>query len=117
MQELRLVPRSGKARTRYTRAEVEEHALAEMLPKALNVLKAQLESPDERVQQSAAVKVLEYVKGKPVQQVQQQIQQVSAIRYESAAWQPGHLDTSIGFAGPTMLELEEADVEDAEEVE
>jgi hypothetical protein len=80
--------KGGRPRTRFTKAEAEERALEKMLPKALAVLNIQLDSVDERVRQSAAVKVLEYVKGKPVQQIQQQVAQITEIRYETAAWMP-----------------------------
>ena len=80
----------GRPRVRFSREEVEEHALEKMLPRALEVIREQLESPDAKVRQQAAVKVLEYVKGKPTQTIQQELHQVSKIVYESAAWMPSH---------------------------
>lgn len=78
----------GRRRTKFTKAEAEENALAAMLPRALRVLQEQLDSPDMRVRQTAAIKVLEYNKGKPVQAIQQETQQITRIVYESAAWDP-----------------------------
>jgi len=99
--------RGGRPRTKYTRAEAEAAALERMMPKALKVLESQLDSKDLRVQQSAAIKVLEYVKGKPVQQINQQLAQVTEIRYESAAWNPS---TVLGGGFPEVVEIDESDL-------
>ena len=98
----------GRPRTRFSKKEAEARALERMLPKALKVLETQLDSVDQRVQQAAAVKVLEYVKGKPVQQIQQQIQQVAEIRYEAAAWDP---QAALGGGFP-IIEAHVMDEED-----
>lgn len=102
--------KGGRPRTRFSKKEAEEAALQRMLPKALQVLEMQLESTDLRVQQAAAVKVLEYVKGKPVQQIQQQVAQITEIRYEAAAWDP---TASLGNGFPVIdmpLVMDEEDL-------
>lgn len=79
----------GRPKTNFTRAQVEEDAMKRLLPRALAVLEEQLEAHDPRVRQAAAIKVVEYNKGKPTQTIQQDLHQVSRIVYESAAWMPG----------------------------
>lgn len=80
--------RMGRPRTKFSREEIEEDAMKRMMPKALQVLEEQLDSHDPRVRQSAAIKVVEYNKGKPTQTVQAEVQNVTSIVYESAAWRP-----------------------------
>lgn len=79
----------GRARTKLNRAEIEERALMKLVPKALKVLEAQLDSDDERVQQAAARDVLDRAKGKAAQTIKQTGEQVHTVRYESAAWTYG----------------------------
>jgi DNA repair exonuclease SbcCD ATPase subunit len=69
-------------------AETEEVAesLERLEPIALKVLESQLESLDERIRQSASKLLLEWQRGKPKQQIQQTNDNVTVIRYESAAW-------------------------------
>jgi len=78
----------GRPRTKFTKAEVEEDAMRRMLPKALQVLEEQLDANDPKVRQAAAVKVVEYVKGKPTQTIHAQMDNVNKIVYESAAYRP-----------------------------
>ena len=100
-----LSARGGTGRTKFTRAEREEAALAKLMPKALKVLQEQLDDDDPRVRQSAAIKVMEYVKGKPTQTLKQDIdQRVTAIRFETAAFGVGQLPPA------NILELEEASI-------
>lgn len=80
--------KGGRPRTRYSKKEAEERALANLVPKALKVLELHLDSEDERVQQAAAVRVLEWEKGKPTQRVESTGNQVHTVVYESAAWTP-----------------------------
>jgi hypothetical protein len=80
--------KGGRARTRYRKHEIEEHALKKLWPKALAVLEQQLESPDERVRQKAALEVIAYVKGKPTQTQKVESNETHTIVYESAAWMP-----------------------------
>jgi hypothetical protein len=76
----------GRPRTKFSKAEREQAALEKLMPKALKVLEEQLDDKDPRVRQSAAIKVIEYRKGKPTQMVKQEIdQRISAIRFETAA--------------------------------
>lgn len=101
----------GRPRTRYTKKEAEARALERMVPKALKVLETQLDSVDQRVQQSAAVKVLEYTKGKPVQQIQQQVHQIAEIRYEAAAWDPmAALGQGFPVIDSVAIEIDEEDL-------
>ena len=80
-------PTCGKSSEELTPEQVEDR-LAALEPQAIEVLEAQLQSLDERVRQSAAKLLLEWRRGKPKQQVQQTTDQVTVIRYESAAWIP-----------------------------
>lgn len=88
LKEQGLMKPEGRPRTKFTKTEVEEDAMRRMLPKALQVLEEQLDAHDPKVRQSAAVKVVEYVKGKPTQTIHAQMDNVNRIVYESAAWRP-----------------------------
>ncbi len=108
------LPRNSNPKRKFTRAEREAAALEQLMPKALKVLKEQLDDEDPRVRQSAAIKVMEYVKGKPTQTLKADIdQRVTAIRFETAAFGVGQLPAA------NYLELEEAaiveqDIEDGD---
>ena len=65
-----------------------EEALGKLEPIAMEVLERQLRSEDERIAQNAAKLLIELRRGKPKQQIDQKTDQVTVIRYESAAWQP-----------------------------
>jgi hypothetical protein len=85
--------------------ELVDAALERLEPSAVAVLESQLDSKDERVRQSAAKLLLEWRRGKPKQQVQTTGEQVTVIRYESAAWlaeDPNHYDApkEITVGGP-----------------
>lgn len=107
----------GKAPIK-TRQNAEEEMLERLVPKALKVLKEQLDSPDDRVRQAAAVKVLEYTKGKPVQAIKAETVGIQKIVYESAAWQP-QMEALEGQAVEVMLlpELTGDDGEDPDETD
>ena len=84
------VKRGGKPRTQFTKAEKEAAALEKLMPRALKVLEEQLGDPDARIRQSAAIKIFEYVKGKPTQKVEANVDQtIHAIRYETVAFDTG----------------------------
>lgn len=101
----------GRARKHFSREEKEADAIQKLWPKALKVLREQLEDDDPRVRQTAAIKVLEYVRGKPTQTVKQDLK-VSAIRFETAAV------GGMMLAPPPALELEEGEyTEDEDDVE
>lgn len=98
----------GRARTRYSNRELTEIHLERLIPKALAVLKEQLNDPDQRVRQAAAVKVLEYRMGKPTQQIKAEVdQRVTAIRFETAAL------TGVDVYVPPDEDIEEEDASDA----
>lgn len=82
-------PTCGKSTEELTPEQVEER-LAALEPLAIQVLESQLESLDERVRQTAAKLLLEWRRGKPKQQIAQTTDQITVIRYESAAWTPLH---------------------------
>lgn len=65
-----------------------EEALSKLEPIAMRVLEEHLNSKDERIQQNAAKLLIELRRGKPKQQIDQKTDQVTVIRYESAAWAP-----------------------------
>lgn len=96
----------GRARTKFTNREITERVLEELEPIALKVLRQQLHSKDERVRQAAAVKVLEYRRGKPTQAIKASIDtRITAIRFETAA-----LAGAPDFTD--MIELEAVEEED-----
>lgn len=64
-------------------------------PVALAVLESQLTSLDERIRQSAAKLLLEWRRGKPKQQIQNQNDNVTTIRYETAAWIPDVIEPPV----------------------
>jgi hypothetical protein len=101
----------GKARQKFTKAEKEQAALDKLMPKALKVLEEQLDDKDPRVRQAAAIKVIEYRKGKPTQMIKQDISQVTAIRFETAAV------GGMMLPPPADLPLLESGVIDGEAVE
>lgn len=98
----------GRPRTKRTRSEAEEDALQKMVPKALKVLEEQLDDPDERVRQSAAVKVLEWGKGKPSQSVKIDGDQTHTIRYETVVVLP-ELVSELADAAETFDAIEGRD--------
>lgn len=84
-------PNKGGRPRKPRRTDAIERALEELEPKAIKVLREQLDHEDPRIQQSAAIKVIEYSRGKPTQQIKQETT-VTAIEYKSAAWRPMSLD-------------------------
>lgn len=101
----------GRPRTRRTRTEAEEDALQKLVPKALKVLEEQLDDPDESVRQRAAVKVLEWGKGKPAQTVQVNGDQTHTIRYETVVMLPGVVQ-GLADAERTFDEIVDAEIDD-----
>lgn len=84
-----LTPTGGRPKTKFKPQEVIDAVLDELMPEALKVLKEQLQSPDEKIRQAAAVKVIEYKMGKPTQQVKAEIdQRIASIRFETQALLP-----------------------------
>ena len=68
--------------------EARREALRELEPKAVQVLREQLESGDESVRHRAAVKVLEYVRGRPAQTLVHDHDQPLVVEYRTAALPP-----------------------------
>ena len=66
-----------------------EHELARLEPRAIEVLEAQLNSPDERIAQNAAKMLLEHKWGKPTQrqEVQQEVTQIEYVTTAATQWQ------------------------------
>lgn len=81
----------GRPRTKFSRAEITERALERLEPKALKVLADQVSDKDldPSDRRAAAIKILEYRRGKPTQAVKVEGNQVTTIRFETAAWVPG----------------------------
>jgi len=98
----------GRPKTKRTRREAEEDALQRMVPRALKVLEEQLDDPDERIRQSAAVKVLEWGKGKPQQSVKIDGDQTHTIRYETVVSLP-EIIQELPDAETVLDEIEPAD--------
>jgi hypothetical protein len=88
-------PECGKPFTDLTPEEVEQK-LIDLEPMAVTLLEAQLTSRDQRVAQTAAVKLLEWKRGKPNQRIAQTTDQITTIRYESAAWMPEVIEVPEG---------------------
>lgn len=88
MEAAKLDPakKGGRPKTKLTRTEATEAALARLEPSAIKVLEEQLASPDERVAANAAKLLLEWKRGKPSQQIKSD--SVTKIVYEAAAWMP-----------------------------
>lgn len=105
--------RTGRARTKFSKEEKEAAALARLMPRALKVLEEQLDDEDPRVRQSAAVKIFEYVKGKPSQTIKQDVNQVTAIRFETVAFGAALPELPVASA-PLLLEDGEDDVIEVE---
>jgi len=102
---------SYKLKTKFSRQEVIDAAIENMLPKAFKVLSAQLSSPDERIRQAAAIKVIEYKLGKPTQQVKAEIdQRIATIRFETHALGGGEI-----IAGVLNNEEDEMETEEREQ--
>jgi hypothetical protein len=78
--------RHGGRTKKPSRAEITERALERLEPMALRVLEVQLKSVDERVRQTAAIKILEWKRGKPGQTVQVNSDAVHTIKYETVAF-------------------------------
>lgn len=86
--ELALVDptRVGGRPRKPTATEARELALQELRPKALQVLAEQLEHRDPAIRQRAAIRVLEYTDGKPVQTIESSLRdKPTVIVYETAA--------------------------------
>lgn len=84
--EEELAARMAKDPTLKERAQYKKDKLEQLLPKAYKVLETQLDHKDPRIAQMAAIKVLEWVKGKPSQTVKMDGEQVHTIRYETVAF-------------------------------
>ncbi len=82
-----ICPTCERPFTDLTPEEVEEK-LASLEPVAVTLLEAQMASRDQRVAQAAAKMLLEWKRGKPNQRIAQTTDQITTIRYESAAWMP-----------------------------
>ena len=113
-----LIP--GRPRTKFSRAEATERALARLEPQALKVLADQVndENLDPGDRRAAAIKILEYRRGKPTQAIKVDGQQVTTIRFETAAWVAGmHKASSASLESADMLELPPGSVEELAEQE
>jgi hypothetical protein len=82
--------------------------LLRMVPRALKVLEEQLDDPDERIRQSAAVKVLEWGKGKPAASIKIDGDQTHTIRYETVVSLP-EIIQELPDAETVLDEIEPAD--------
>lgn len=78
----------GRPRTRRKKSEVEEDAINKLVPRAIQVLEEQLYDDDPQTRQRAAVKILEWGKGKPAQSVKVEGDSVHTIRYETVVALP-----------------------------
>jgi hypothetical protein len=105
----------GRAKRKFTRAEITERALERLEPVALKVLAEQVKNErlDPSDRRAAAIKILEYRRGKPQQAIKVDSNQVTTIRFETAAWVPGmeHASSASLESGET-LELPPGDFEE-----
>lgn len=98
-----------------TREQAVDNALARLEPVALKLLEKQLkdENLDPGDRRAAAIKILEYRRGKPTQALKVDSQQVSTIRFETAAWIPGmEQASSASLEMGNTLELPPGSVEE-----
>jgi len=112
--------RPGPAKKKYTRAEITERALERLEPKALKVLEEQIknEALDPSDRRAAAIKILEYRRGKPTQAIKVDQNQVTTIRFETAAWVPGMAQaSSASIETGETLELPPGDVVELDDAE
>jgi hypothetical protein len=71
LQEARVASgRLGGRPRKPTHDEARDAKLEELVPRAVRVLEDQLDSPDARVRQGAAIRVLEYAWGKPTKSLE-----------------------------------------------
>ena len=107
----------GRPKTKFTRAEITARTLERLEPKALKVLREQIENEDldPSDRRAAAIKILEYQRGKPTQAIKMDQTGVTTIRFETAAWIPG-MEQSSSASLPTteFLELEAGEVEEVD---
>jgi hypothetical protein len=111
----------GRPKTKFSRAEITERALERLEPQALKVLAEQIKNKDldPGDRRAAAIKILEYRRGKPSQAIKVDSNQVTTIRFETAAWVQGMDDASSASLamGDQLLELPAADVSELEDEE
>jgi len=98
---------------RLTRAQATEAALDRLEPMALRVLESQLKSVDERVRQTAAIKILEWKRGKPSQQIKVDGEQVHTVRYETVAFAGTALPPKHDLELPVASIIEDDDDDDS----
>lgn len=94
-----------------TKQEARQEALKELEPIAIQVLRDQLHHEDPKIQQSAAIKVIEYSRGKPTQQIKQETT-VTSIEYRSAAWRPMSNRELEESGEPVEVEIVREELED-----
>lgn len=99
----------GRARTKYRRAEIEQNAIDELVPKAIKVLRQQIDDKtlDPADKRAAAKMILEWGKSKPAQKIEQKVDGVTSIRFETVAF--GELpppDYDIDGEADEVMELE-----------
>lgn len=107
--------RHGGRTPKPSRAEATERALDRLEPMALRVLEVQLKSPDERVRQTAAIKILEWKRGKPSQSVKVDSDTVHTIRYETVAFGAKGLPPRHDLELPVSSVVEIVEEEDEDE--
>lgn len=105
----RLGGRKRQPRRTEVAAKIAEDRMAEMESLAYDVLEAQLSSEDEAIAQKAAIKVLEYQRGKPIARIEQETTEV--IRYEVAY--AGPPDEHEIIEGEVVKELTTGEGDDA----
>lgn len=94
-------------KARLSRAQATELALERLEPMALRVLEVQLKSVDERVRQNAAIKILEWKRGKPGQTIKVDQETVHTIKYETVAF--GALPPKADVELPASVVIEDDD--------
>jgi hypothetical protein len=96
--------------------EIEADAIAKLVPKAIRVLEEQLDSEDETIQARAAVKILEWGKGKPAQSLKLEGEQLHTLRYETVVMIPEHVE-EIADAAEAFDEISGAEDADFEVID
>lgn len=78
----------GRARTKFKRFEIEQNAIDELVPKAIKVLRQQIDDKtlDPADKRAAAKMILEWGKSKPAQKIEQKVDGVTSIMFETVAF-------------------------------
>lgn len=80
--------KGGAAKRKFKRAEIEQNAIEALVPRAIKVLEAQIDNDelDPADRRAAAKMILDWGKSKPATKIEQKVDGVTAIRFETVAF-------------------------------